>query len=289
MPLPSLRVPLLLACTLAATASAAAGQSRDRWREADERARRERLEREREARERAEDARARSREQARRVAEQRQRAVRERLERERELREAAARRRRDGWYDSYRPRVSLGGGLDVRRFGGDDDRYVLQGGVDFRSRSGLGVRPEVVFGWTERGGSQQPVLVGGAPLPPSQVAPAPGRSRMLGVAVSGTYTLARSSPVRPYVLSGLGVFSTRSPQLQISAIDPVPRPGVVPGTLQTTTRFRNDVDFGLTAGAGLEFDIGPARLFTEFRYLLLDQPRVNGFGGMLPLTVGLRL
>jgi hypothetical protein len=289
MPLPSLRVPLIVACTLAATASAAAGQSRDRWREADERARRQRLEREREARERDEDARERAREQARRVAEQRQRVARERLERERELREATARRRRDGWSDSYRPRVSLGGGLDVRRFGGEDDRYVLQGGVDFRSRSGLGVRPEVIFGWSERGTAQQPVLVGGAPAGPSQGAPVAGRSRILGVAVSGTYTLARSSPVRPYVLSGLGVFSTRSPQLQISAIGPALQTGVAPGTLQTATRFRNDVDVGLTAGAGLEFDLGPARLFTEFRYLLTDQPRVNGFGGMLPLTVGLRL
>jgi opacity protein-like surface antigen len=266
-PVPSLRLPLLLACTLAATATAAPAQSRDRWREADERARRERI-----ARERAEEARERARERARadarRAAEQRQRVLEQRLqERERALREAA-RRRQDGWGDSYRPRVSLGGGLDVREFGGQDDRYVVQAGVDFRTRSGLGVRPELLFGWTE-----------------AATQPARGRSRILGVAVNGTYTLARSSPVRPYLLSGLGVFSTRSPQTSAALVNPVP-PSLA---AQQATSFRNDIDVGLTAGAGLEFDLGPVRLFGEFRYLLTDQPRANGFGGMLPLTAGLRL
>jgi hypothetical protein len=107
---------------------------------------------------------------------------------------------------------------------------------------------------------------------------------MVGIAVNGTYTLARSSPVRPYLLSGLGVFSTRTPQAAALTL--------VPGgstNSQADVRFRNDVDVGLTAGAGLEFDAGPVRLFTEFRYLLTDQQRARGFSGMLPLTAGLKL
>jgi hypothetical protein len=291
MPLPSSRVLLFAACALAAAAPPAAAQTRDRWREEDERrARREREERAREVREEREH---REREAARRAAETRARLARERAERDREARERAARaaaerRRRDDWGDSFRPRITLGAGIDVRDFGGQGDRYVAQGGVDFRSRSGFGVRPEVLFAWSESASTSElfscPGCSTAAALPLAQVSPTRGRSRMIGVAVNGTYTLARSSPVRPYLLSGIGVFSTRSPQP--TAITFVPS-----GTTnaQADVRFRNGVDVGLTAGGGLEFDFGPVRLFTEFRYLLTDQQRPRGFSGMLPLTAGLRL
>ncbi len=293
MRVPSLRVPVLVACTLAATslATAATATAQDRRREESDRARRERLQREREEREDREyRARLRQREQQRaqqgRAEEARERA--ERAERERRAREALAeRRRRDDWRDAYRPRVSLGGGFDVRSFGGDDNRYLVQGGVDFRSRTGLGVRPELLFAWTDPT-ANLPIVpcpaCGGQPL--INLAPTRGRSRMIGVAVSGTYTLARSSPVRPYLMSGLGVFSTRTPLVVVMIVGTTPA-----GTpsYQADVGWRNDVDVGLTAGAGLEFDLGPARLFTEFRYLLTDQPRLRGFGGMMPLTAGLRL
>ena len=291
MPLPSPRLVLFALCALAAAAPPAAAQSRDRWRDDDEqRARREREERARELREERE---YRAREAARRAADTRARLARERAERDREARERAARvaaeRRRDDWGDSYRPRITFGGGIDVRDFGGDGDRYVAQGGVDFRSRSGFGVRPEVIFAWSESASASDLLSCPGcssvAPLGLSQVGPSRGRSRMLGIAVNGTYTLARSSPVRPYLLSGIGVFSTRTPQTSVLTIVP----GGTTNT-QADVRFRNDVDVGLTAGAGLEFDAGPIRLFTEFRYLLTDQQqRPRGFSGMLPLTAGLRL
>jgi opacity protein-like surface antigen len=295
MPLPSSRLVLFAACALAAAAPPAAAQTRDRWREEDERReRRERLEREREAREERE---YRARESARRAAEARTRVARDRAEREREarLREARLRaeraaeqrRRRDDWGDSYRPRVSLGGGIDVRDFGGDGDRYVVQGGVDFRSRSGFGVRPELLFAWSESSptGLLLPCPTCSAILPgTASQTTGTGRSRMIGVAVTGTYTLARSSPVRPYLLSGLGVFSTRTPQTVVTQLTT----GTTP-SFQSGTQFRNDLDVGLTAGGGLEFDLGPVRLFTEFRYLLTDQARPRGFSGMLPLTAGLRL
>ena len=291
MPLPPSRLVLFAACALAAAAPPASAQTRDRWREEDERrARREREARDREIREERE---YRARESARRAAESRARLARERAERDREARERAARsaaerRRRDDWGDSYRPRITLGGGIDVRDFGGEGDRYVLQGGVDFRSRSGFGVRPEVLFAWSESASASElfscPTC--SSVLPPSlaQVSSTRGRSRMIGIAVNGTYTLARSSPVRPYLLSGIGVFSTRAPQPTVISF----APGGTTNT-QADVRFRNDVDVGLTAGAGLEFDAGPVRLFTEFRYLLTDQQRPRGFSGMLPLTAGLRL
>ncbi|MDF1501420.1 hypothetical protein [Roseisolibacter sp. H3M3-2] len=266
MSVPSPRLSLLLAATLLA-APAVGAQSRDRWREEDRARERARIRAE-ETRERQRRLAEQRREEARRQAELRQRQARERA-----LREAEARRRdrmRDDYRDYYRPRVSLGGGMDVREFGGDGDRFLVQGGVDFRSRSGLGVRPEVLVAWTEsrtaRSGSDLVVA---------------GRSRLIGVAVSGTYSFLRSSPVRPYLISGLGVFSTRTPGPEV-----VFTPG---GGSQPASRFRNDVDVGLNAGGGLEFDAGPVRLFTEFRYLLTDQPRLNGFGGMMPLTIGLRL
>jgi opacity protein-like surface antigen len=291
MPLPSSRLVLFAACALAAAAPPATAQTRDRWREEDERrARREREARDREIREERE---YRAREAARRAAETRARLARERAERDREARERAARaaaerRRRDDWGDSYRPRITLGGGIDVRDFGGEGDRYVVQGGVDFRSRSGFGMRPEVLFAWSEPASTSDilscPACSSLTPVALSQVGSSRGRSRMIGIAVNGTYTLARSSPVRPYLLSGLGVFSTRSPQPTVLTFTPG---GAV--NTQSEVRFRNDVDVGLTAGAGLEFDVGPVRLFTEFRYLLTDQQRPRGFSGMLPLTAGLRL
>jgi hypothetical protein len=291
MPLPPSRVLLFVACALAAAAPPATAQTRDRWREEDERrARREREERAREMREEREH---RAREAAQRAAQTRARLARERAERDRDARERAARaaaerRRRDDWGDSFRPRITLGGGIDVRDFGGRDDRYVVQGGVDFRSRSGFGVRPEVLFAWSESTTTNDLFSCPGCSsigaLPLAQVGPTRGRSRMLGIAVNGTYTLARSSPVRPYLLSGIGVFSTRAPQPTVITLIPDGSTNA-----QGDVRFRNDVDFGLTAGAGLEFDAGPVRLFTEFRYLLTDQQRPRGFSGMLPLTAGLRL
>ena len=227
----------------------------------------------------------------------RERAVRAR--REAELRREVARagatrvvgetRGRDGWRDDGRPRVTLGGGLDLRSFG-DDPRYLVQAGVDFRSRSGLGVRPEVLVGWSDAQQTLGPVDACPTCLSlPTREPLRVGRSRMVGVAITGSYTLLRGSPVRPYLLSGLGVFTTRAPEPVVAIVDPGRGPIGTPPDLRAGSRFRNGVDVGLTAGAGLEFDLGPVRLFTEYRYLLTDQPRPLGFSGMTPLTVGLRL
>lgn len=230
----------------------------------------------------------RARDRHEREREERQREQREQRE-EREERERRERRERESWRvrvmrveragrelgdDRWeRPRASLGAGLDFRRFG-TEGRYLAHGGVDFQSRTGLGLRPEVLFGWSAQ--PEAPSTTGGP------AATVYGRSRMLGIALSGTYTFARRSPVRPYVLSGVGMFSTRLPRVDAP----------IPGQTRATIPARTVLDAGLTAGAGLELSLGPVRLFTELRYLLLDGGAGTagspGFAGMLPLTAGIR-
>lgn len=257
-----------LACATAAPATAAAQSSARERERARERAR---VDRERAARERADrarDARARA---------DRDRA--EHMERERRAREAHRRDsgRRQGWLNDTRPRVSIAGGLDLRQFDGDDDRYVVHGGVEFRGRGGLGMRPEVLFAWSDPApGSQLVPGPGGTPV----VVPGPvGRSRALGVSLGATYTFLRGSAVRPYVIGGPGLVSTRT-------VLPAPSPGQQPNA--AGRRVHHELDVGLHAGTGLELVAGPVRLFSEMRYFLTDSPAPRGFSGMVPITVGLR-
>ena len=264
----------------------------DRARETRERALREAREREdrlresqlRAARERQARERQYAQERARRDAEvrravelQRSAALRRAQERQREERLRDLRRR---YRDEWRPRVSLGGGIDMREFDGANDRYVVQGGVDFRSRSGLGMRPEVTYAWTDRGGTQAVVTGSGAQVGAISV----GRNQALGVMLNATYTFFRGSMVRPYVLGGPGVLSTRIAPVQATGV--VIQPGTP--TQLPSTSARHELDLGLNAGAGLELSIGPVRLFTETRYFLTDSPAPRGFSGMVPITAGIR-
>lgn len=157
-------------------------------------------------------------------------------------------------YDDGHPRVSLGAGADIRRFD-DVNRYLATAGVDFHTRFGLGLRPEVMFAWSDR----QRLTA------PTAALDSASRSKMLGVTMNATYSLMRRAFVRPYLLGGIGVLSTRD-----------------------AASANDRVDIGLNTGAGLEFGHGPVRLYTEFRYFLNDTPSARGFSGMLPLTAGLR-
>jgi hypothetical protein len=257
------------------------------------------------SRERAEEARRRTDEARRRVEDQRRRVEEQRLrdreraeERMREVRRSleatrarAVAAQRRAW-DDYRPRVSLGGGADIRRFD-DVNRYLATAAVDFRSRSGLGLRPEVLFAWSDRQRELLPSVVcpACAPnigLPDLGPVELRSRSKMLGVALSGTYGFLRGSPIRPYVLGGVGVLSTREVTPIVSTQQALPgTPGGAIVTYRLDTRDR--VNLGLNAGGGLEFGRGPVRVFTEFRYFLNDVATPRGFSGMLPITAGLRL
>jgi hypothetical protein len=253
---------------------------------------RSRVERER-AQERAETARrvaAETRRQQLEWAERLRRDLARERERDRDrdrerARERARELQRRRSLD-LRPSVSLGGGADIRRFD-DVNRYVVNGGVEFRTRFGLGVRPEVLYGWSDRQTEQLPLVICAtcSALPPTVTLRS--RSQMLGVNLNATYTMLRSSPVRPYLLGGVGVLSTREVTPVVATTQVV---GGSPAAQQVTytTSSRDRVDLGLNAGAGMEFGRGPVRLFTEFRYFLNDTPSARGFSGMLPITAGLR-
>lgn len=278
-------------------------------------ARRDRaLDRAREARERANDARERALERAREVREQAQeraRIARERaaddrrrsLERQRdfkrqwdrdaERRREIERRERRRWRDDSRTTFGLGGGADIRRFA-DVNRYFANAHVDFHSRSGLGVRPEVVYAWTDQQTLNVPAYLSTCStctVPP--VVSSAGflqfraRSQMLGVGLNGTYSFLRGSIVRPYLLAGVSVLSTRETRPVVTSAVPL---ATSPTFQQATYNLRSDdhVDIGLNAGAGLELGRGPVRAFAEFRYLLNDTPSPLGFSGALPISVGLR-
>ncbi len=223
---------------------------------------------------RAADARARAEAARRRTDEARDR-LRERI------RDIPRRRVRD----DTRPRIGIGGGADVRRFD-SVDRYSGQLGVDFRGRSGIGIRPEVVYAWTDRQRASAPSVSCETCLALFAPYEYRSRSKLLGANLNATYAFLRGSPIRPYALGGIGVLVTQevAPVLTSSA----PLSGL-PGTAFTyRTEGRNRTDIGLNAGAGLEFGRGPVRLFTEMRYYLLDRASTRGFSGMLPITAGLR-
>jgi hypothetical protein len=283
----------------------------DRAREAraraDEIARESRLR----AEERARDARLRADESRRRLVERQREQQRERADmlrrdaerrreidrerervRDRELDRALRQRRR--WYDESRTTLGIGGGADIRRFS-DVNRYFANAHVDFRSRSGIGVRPEVVYGWSDRQRVSLPVYVSTCPtcsfVPPVVSGTAPleirTRSQLLGVNLNGTYTFLRGAMVRPYVLGGVGVLSTRETRpIVTSSVPLASTPTFQQVSYSTTSDDR--VNLGLNAGSGLEFGRGPVRLYVEFRYFLNDQPSTQGFSGALPITAGLR-
>lgn len=269
------RALLLVTLACAVTAPDAVAQTSSRARER-ARIERERVEYEREIRARETRERLERERRDRDRREQQLRLDRERRARELYARQLAERRRVSDWRsDSDRPRVSAGGGIDVRRFDGDADRYVVHGGVDFRTRSGLGMRPEVFYAWSDRGIGRQ-TLTDANGIPVGVTGPF-GRSRALGVTLNATYTFLRNAPVRPYVVGGVGLISTRERVLD----------GTTTAT-QLGTRTVHELDVGLNSGAGLEFALGPVRLFSELRYLLTDSPTARGFSGMLPITAGIR-
>jgi opacity protein-like surface antigen len=182
----------------------------------------------------------------------------------------------------------------VRRFD-DVNRYVANAGVDFHSRFGIGVRPEVLFGWSDRQQAALPTIVcpacsTGQGATFAQVPPPPtvlSRSQLLGVNLNATYTMLRGSFARPYLIGGVGLLTTREPSAVVASAVPL---ASAPQVTQLTYRVQSTdhTEFGLNAGAGLEFGHGPVRVFTEFRYFLSDSPTPRGFSGMLPITAGLR-
>jgi hypothetical protein len=189
--------------------------------------------------------------------------------------------------DPNRPLIGIGGGFDSRNVDDSDVRYVLQAGVDFRGRrTGLGIRPEVLYSWRDSD------VNGLAPSCPNCSSVSPftfsQRGRSFGVNVNATYRFGGEG-VRPYLLSGIGVFSTRYSANGVAMFAPgttTIQPG---GQFLQQNVATTDVSVGLNGGAGLEFKIAAIRLFAEYRYFLADPSTGGGsFSGMLPITAGIR-
>jgi hypothetical protein len=102
-----------------------------------------------------------------------------------------------------------------------------------------------------------------------------GHSRMLGATADAVFALPSAMMARPYLLSGVGMYSGKT---SIEGL----------GSSQSQTKF------GLNAGAGFDFGFGGARLFAEGRFHAIlkgvTDPSTGAekTGYMVPLTVGLR-
>ncbi|HUR95907.1 MAG TPA: outer membrane beta-barrel protein [Gemmatimonadales bacterium] len=101
-----------------------------------------------------------------------------------------------------------------------------------------------------------------------------GHSQMLGGTANAVFAFPSASPVRPYLLGGVGLYNLKA------SIDGL-------GSTDSQTKF------GLNAGAGFDFGLGKAQLFAEGRFhtIMKAVPDVNGdekAGYIIPLTVGVR-
>lgn len=190
-----------------------------------------------------------------------------------------------------RPLIGIAAGADLHGATGSPNVWLVQASAQWRQRtSGLGFRAELSY--LERGRERETLLLA-LPCPFPGCPPLEVMSRIRGVSamLSGTFELLRSAPVRPYVLSGVGVLTTRTSIDVNGGIPPCPecafaaRPAR-PSGLVTPSQSTTSVI--LNGGAGILFDVGRAQLFTELRYQLADEPTIRGLSGIAPLTLGIR-
>lgn len=113
-------------------------------------------------------------------------------------------------------------------------------------------------------------------------------NRLTGVQLSGQLDLLRG-PLRPYLVSGLGIFSSSSRfRMNFSCTEhPVGFPEcVVDPQWRSFGTARNTV-LGLHSGAGISLSLGRATIFGEGRYLLLSDGTMAR-RSRLPLLIGVR-
>jgi opacity protein-like surface antigen len=103
----------------------------------------------------------------------------------------------------------------------------------------------------------------------------PGHSRLIGATANALFAFPSASPVRPYLLGGLGLYNGKT------SIDDAPE-------LESQSKF------GLNAGAGFDFAMGSANLFADARFHAIlkgtagDAPDEEATAYMIPITLGLR-
>jgi len=200
-----------------------------------------------------------------------------------------------GAQSATRPLVGIAAGADIQSAGGPPTVWLAQGSVQWRERaSGLGVRAELSY--IERGREENRFY----PVLPTLPCASPGcppslslseQVRGVSAMLSGAYEFLHRAPVRPYVISGIGVLTTRTRVESRSLPTPclacrapyadIALPGVDASSYSSTALVLN-------GGAGVVVDVARVQLFTELRYQLADQPSIRGLSGIAPLTLGIR-
>jgi hypothetical protein len=100
-----------------------------------------------------------------------------------------------------------------------------------------------------------------------------GHNQMIGVTANAVFAFPSVSPVRPYLLGGLGLYNQK---------------------LTVGEDSGSESKFGLNAGAGFDFALGSANLFADARFHAILNGSVDAEtfeeanGYMIPITLGLR-
>jgi opacity protein-like surface antigen len=98
---------------------------------------------------------------------------------------------------------------------------------------------------------------------------------VLGGAVNAVYTFPVTTPVRPYVLGGLGVYRL-SGSFDVSGFE---------GELDEESDSGSATRLGANVGAGIELPLSGITAFAEVRYLTI---RASEAANLVPLRVGVR-
>jgi hypothetical protein len=208
--------------------------------------------------------------------------------------------------DDARPRFSLAAGGDLRGTSNASQLWLATGGIEWMTRvPNLGLRAELTVAW--RGTHEE--RFGPEPIPVDldcgMACPVVGsistNARAYGATVSATYTLPLAGPVRPYVLTGVGAFGTRThvrsaliglpvPQCPIEMLCASAAPPIRGPSLAVDAVEAHDSRGGaaMHSGVGLAFRLGRAELLVEGRYVLLSSGDRRTLSGAVPLTLGIR-
>jgi opacity protein-like surface antigen len=100
-----------------------------------------------------------------------------------------------------------------------------------------------------------------------------GHNQVIGGTANAVYAFSSASPVRPYLLGGLGLYNQKLTVGDVSG---------------------SESKFGLNAGAGFDFLLGSAKLFADVRFHTILNGSVDAEtleeanAYMIPITLGLR-
>ena len=109
------------------------------------------------------------------------------------------------------------------------------------------------------------------------------RYEMLGVSLDGRYTFFSRAPVRPYLLSGFGVYFTKN---AVTANFTCEQSSCYVAPDGRGTYVERSAGVGLHSGFGLAVPVRRSELSLEFRFQDLTSGR--GYGYTLPVVLGIR-